>query len=47
MKPEKDDLQGLPSERFPWWMKRLNDNEMIYIKEVTGLGDEDVNEKMP
>lgn len=46
MKPEKDDLQGLPSERFPWWMKRLNDNEMIYIKNVCGLGDEDVNEKI-
>lgn len=37
---EKDRLQGLPTSIFPWWMKKLNKLEHIYIQQVSELPEE-------
>ena len=45
VKPEIEDLQGLPLEMFPWWMKLLEAGENIHIKNVTELPPEARAEK--
>ena len=42
---EMDKLQNLPSSIFPWWMKKLNKLEHIYIRQVNDLPEEAVIEK--
>lgn len=37
---EKENLQGLPTSIFPWWMKKLNKLEHIYIQRVSELPEE-------
>lgn len=43
--PQIDYLQGLPIVLFPWWMKKLRNNELIHIKDVSLLPMEAINEK--
>ena len=43
--PQKENLQGLLSEAFPWWMGKLHRFEYIYIPQVTGLPPEASAEK--
>ncbi|MEE8372950.1 MAG: PAS domain S-box protein, partial [Dehalococcoidia bacterium] len=35
--PELHNLQNLPCDRFPWWMKKLRAREAIHIKDVSRL----------
>ena len=35
--PQIQNLQALPFEDFPWWMKKLNNRECIHIKNVSKL----------
>ncbi|TFF97245.1 MAG: PAS domain S-box protein [Promethearchaeota archaeon] len=35
--PQIQNLQDLPFEEFPWWMKKLNNRECIHIKNVSKL----------
>ncbi len=32
-----ENLQGLPSSTFPWWMKKLKNNETVHIPRVNDL----------
>lgn len=34
---EKDNLQDIPTSEFGWWMKKISDNEIIYIKALSEL----------
>ncbi len=43
--PEKQNLQNLPSTTFPWWMAKLNANEVIHITDVSMLPAEASAEK--
>lgn len=43
--PEIDQLQNLPVETFPWWMKRLRALENIYVPSVAELPQEAATEK--
>ena len=45
VKPEIEDLQGLPIEMFPWWMKLLEAGENIHVKNVSELPPEARAEK--
>lgn len=45
IKPQVDNLKGLPSEKFPWWMGRLNRFEPIFVANVEELGPEARMEK--
>ncbi|MGC7847541.1 PAS domain S-box protein [Desulforudis sp. 1088] len=45
IKPQVDNLKGLPSEKFPWWMGRLNRFEPIFVSNVEELGSEARMEK--
>ena len=45
IKPEIDQLQGLPVSIFPWWMKKLNRQEHIYIYDVAEMTEEAMAEK--
>lgn len=38
--PQKDNLQNLPSEMFPWWMAKLNRGEVIHIVDVSKMPPE-------
>lgn len=38
--PEKENLQSIPTELFPWWMSKLNNRECVYIPSVKDLPDE-------
>ena len=40
IEPQKDSLQALPVEGFPWWMKKLKRFETIYIPRITDLPPE-------
>lgn len=40
-----DMLQDLSVDIFPWWMKKLHNNEVINIFDVNDMGDEQINEK--
>ena len=35
--PEIDNLQNLPCEMFPWWMKKLHKGEVIHIGDASKL----------
>lgn len=37
IKPEKDNLQNLSRDQFPWWDKRLNNNKLIVLDDVEEL----------
>jgi len=43
--PEKDNLQLIPTDIFPWWMKKLKKPECIYIPSVKDLPEEAKSEK--
>lgn len=38
--PQIDDLKNLPSDMFPWWMKKLHNGEVIHIKDVSNMPTE-------
>ena len=40
VKPEIENLQGLPLEMFPWWMKTLEAGGNIHVKNVSELPPE-------
>ncbi|WP_440951682.1 ATP-binding protein [Methanococcoides sp. FTZ1] len=42
---QKDNLQDLPVEMFPWWMSKLRNAESIHIKDVSQMGEEASEEK--
>ena len=41
----KNSLQNIKSNAFPWWMKKLLSNEMIYIRNLNDLPQEATIEK--
>ncbi|SFM20264.1 response regulator [Methanolobus profundi] len=43
--PQKDELQDLPSDMFPWWMARLQDDQMVNISDVSAMPPEASAEK--
>ncbi|MBD3343914.1 MAG: GAF domain-containing protein [Chitinivibrionales bacterium] len=43
--PEKENLQGLETSMFPWWMARLREGVHIHITSVEGLPEEASAEK--
>ncbi len=43
--PEKENLQNLPCEIFPWWTMKIKNREIINIPEVNALGDYAADEK--
>jgi PAS domain S-box-containing protein len=43
--PEIDNLKGLPTDTFPWWMKKLKNGENILIPDVTQMPAEASTEK--
>jgi diguanylate cyclase (GGDEF)-like protein/PAS domain S-box-containing protein len=43
--PEKQNLRNLPPTMFPWWMAKLNANEVIHITDVSMLPAEASAEK--
>ena len=42
---QKDNLQDLPQDMFPWWMDRINRGEIIHVKEVSTMPPEAAAEK--
>ncbi|WP_445475870.1 ATP-binding protein [Methanococcoides methylutens] len=42
---QKENLQGLPMDMFPWWMDKLHNDEAIHIKDVSALPCEASAEK--
>jgi PAS domain S-box-containing protein len=42
---EKENLQGLPQDMFPWWMIKLNNEEVIHITDVLMMTEEAVAEQ--
>ncbi|MBP2029196.1 PAS domain S-box-containing protein [Methanohalophilus levihalophilus] len=45
IKSQKESLRGLPSHRFPWLMKKLTEDEIIYIENTDSLPEEAAVEK--
>ena len=45
VKPEIENLQGLPLKMFPWWMKLLKAGQNIHVKNVAELAPEARAEK--
>lgn len=43
--PQKDNLQDLPVDMFPWWMDKLNKGEIIHVTDVSSMPPEAANEK--
>jgi PAS domain S-box-containing protein len=43
--PEIDNLQNLPADTFPWWMKKLRRGEVIHVEDVSRLPPEAQAEK--
>jgi signal transduction histidine kinase len=43
--PQRDNLQDLPVEVFPWWVERIRRNEVIHVPEVALLPDEAAAER--
>lgn len=43
--PERETVQQIPLETFPWGMEQLKGNKLIYIKDVDKLPDEAAPEK--
>ena len=42
---QKENLQELPTEMFPWWMKKLHKNEIIHINDTSSMPIEAAAEK--
>jgi PAS domain S-box-containing protein/putative nucleotidyltransferase with HDIG domain len=42
---EKDNLQDLPIDIFPWWMKKLKNHEIILVRNVSKMPEEASQEK--
>lgn len=40
VEPQRDRLQGLPTDRFPWWMERLRRFESIHIPRIADMPPE-------
>ncbi|OAA31617.1 hypothetical protein AT15_05970 [Kosmotoga arenicorallina S304] len=40
IKPEKERLQNLPVDMFPWWMRKLKSGKILNIEEVAKLPEE-------
>ncbi len=45
VKPQKESLQDLSVDTFPWWMKKLYNNEIIHIRDVSSMPEEANAEK--
>ncbi len=45
VEPQKDMLQNLPSDSFPWWMARLQDEQPLRIPDITQLPPEASKER--
>ncbi|MGD9778769.1 ATP-binding protein [Methanomethylovorans sp.] len=45
VEPQKDNLQDLPVDMFPWWMDKLNKGDIIHITDVSSMPPEAANEK--
>jgi len=45
IEPQKDKLQDLPAETFPWWSEKLQNGEVIHIPDVSSLPTEAKAEK--
>ncbi len=45
VEPQKDNLQDLPVDMFPWWMDKLHKGEIIRITDVGSMPPEASNEK--
>ena len=45
VEPQKENLQGLPSDMLPWWMSRILKNELIHITDVSKLPKEATAER--
>lgn len=43
--PEIDNLQNLPKNLFPWWTKKIENNEIIYLHTLADLPEEATKEK--
>ncbi|WP_051275746.1 HD domain-containing phosphohydrolase [Desulfovirgula thermocuniculi] len=43
--PQRENLQNLPGEAFPWWVARLRQKEVIHIADVSALPPEAAAEK--
>jgi len=43
--PQIDNLQNLPCEMLPWWMRKLHDEAVIHIKDVSKMPAEAKAEK--
>jgi PAS domain S-box-containing protein len=43
--PQINNLQNVPISMTPWWMKKIHNNEIIHIKDVSKLPDEAQSEK--
>ncbi len=43
--PQMENLKDIPSNMFPWWMKKLQDNQLIRIRDVAQLPDDAQSEK--
>lgn len=42
---EKDSLQEIPIDTFPWWIQRLKQNEIIHVNDIDELPEEAQAEK--
>lgn len=40
VEPQKDKLQNLPCDMFPWWMEKLRKGEIIHIGNVSKMPEE-------
>lgn len=43
--PQIENLQNIPTEIFPWWMKKMKNNEVINIESVSNMPTEALAEK--
>lgn len=43
--PQKDNLQDLRSDDFPWWMSKLRNGETIHVPDIAQMPDEASAEK--
>ncbi|NPE28973.1 PAS domain S-box protein [Methanococcoides sp. SA1] len=45
LEPQKQNLQNVPLDLYPWWMNKLYGDEAIYIEDVSSLPSEALAEK--
>lgn len=45
VEPARDILQDLDTDIFPWWMKKLAQDDVINVYDVTSMGKEQIREK--